>query len=150
MAVAEAAGRRWWADLADRARRWLGEALAHVIAMTRRIAAAAGLAGGDDGSMSITGNSVKLPQWLTLYLIAQLITSIWWAATLQSDVRYLQMRNTELWQKLEAVQLIQGQYDKNLVKYDSGLDERVRRSVRETMDDFGYLRVRPQGQEGER
>lgn len=45
--------------------------------------------GEDTSGMRVDGNRVNLPQWLFIYLIAQLIGSIWWAATLQSDVRYL-------------------------------------------------------------
>lgn len=84
----------------------------------------------DTSGMRVDGSRVNLPQWLFIYLIAQLIGSIWWAATLQSDVRYLQQDNVKVWQKVET-------HDLQLGK----LDEIVRRAVREAMDDAGYIRV---------
>jgi hypothetical protein len=58
--------------------------------------------GSVSDSLQISGNRVQLPQWLFLYLIAQLVGGVWWAATLQSDVRYLQQENAKLWQKVET------------------------------------------------
>lgn len=77
---------------------------------------------------------------IAIYLIGQLAGSIWWAATLSSKVAYLEQRQGELWQKLEANDLARS-------KLDSGLDERIRGKIRETMDDWGYLRVRPRKEE---
>jgi len=81
----------------------------------------------------------NVPPWLLpliIYLVGQLVGSIWWAATMQSDVKYLQAENLKLWQKIEALDL-------GREKLDSNLDERIRGKVRETMDDWGYLRVSP-------
>lgn len=84
----------------------------------------------DTSGMRVDGNRVNLPQWLFIYLIAQLIGSIWWAATLQSDVRYLQQDNAKAWQKIETHGL---QLDH--------MDETVRKAVREAMEDSGYVRI---------
>ena len=141
MAVADTAAPRWWATLPERAGRWAGEVLAHVAAMARNIGEAAGLLGEDDEAR-VNGRMVKLPQWLVLYLLGQLIGGIWWAATLQADVRYLQGENVKLWNKMEVLELRQG-------RVENGFDEKVRQKVRETMDDAGYLRVRPGRREGD-
>lgn len=84
----------------------------------------------DSSNMRVDSARVNLPQWLFIYLIAQLIGSIWWAATLQSDVRYLQAENVKVWQKVETQELQLEQ-----------LDRTVRRAVREAMEDAGYVRV---------
>jgi hypothetical protein len=77
---------------------------------------------------------------LVIYLIGQLAGGIWWAATLQSDVRYLQGENMKLWQQNEVLKL------KN-EKIETGFDEKVRAKVREILDDWGYLRVRSRKEE---
>ena len=88
----------------------------------------------------------SVPPWLVplvMYLIGHLVGSVWWAATMQSRLAYSEQRNVELWQLNES----------NRLKIDnlkSELDEKIRGKVRETMDDFGYLRVRPGSREGER
>jgi hypothetical protein len=75
----------------------------------------------------------SLPPWLlplVLYLIGQLVGSIWWAATMQSDVRYLQQENLKLWQKVET-------HDLELAQ----LDKIVHAAVRDAMQDADYVRV---------
>jgi hypothetical protein len=63
---------------------------------------------------------------LVLYLIGQLVGSVWWAATLQSDVRYAQREDAKIWQKVET-------HDLQLGK----LDTIVRNAVKEAMSDAG-------------
>lgn len=79
----------------------------------------------------------QLPPWilpLTIYLVGQLVGGVWWAAMMQSDVRYLQRQNEQLWQKVEV-------HDLQLGK----LDELVRRAVKEAMQDSDYVRIEKKG-----
>jgi len=81
----------------------------------------------------------SVPPWLlplVLYLVGQLVGSVWWAATMQSDVRYLQQENLKLWQKVETHDLQLGR-----------LDETVRKAVKEAMNDSNYVRVGKKGEE---
>ena len=113
------------------------EVVAAVVAKMSEVRDRMSIAPADDSAASVTGSKVQLPQWLFMYLVAQLVAGVWWAASLQSDVRYLQAENAKLWQKVELVTLQQADTEKRM-------DERIRAKVRETMDDAGYLlRVRP-------
>lgn len=73
---------------------------------------------------------------VVIYLIGQLCAGIWWAATSQSSLLYLQQRNGELWQLIETQRL-------RIDKLEREQNDTIRQKVRETMDDWGYLRVRP-------
>lgn len=78
-----------------------------------------------------------VPPWLVglvIYLVGQLVGSVWWAATMQSDVRYLQQENLKLWQKVETHDLQLGQQK-----------EQVRNAVKEAMADSSYVRVGKKG-----
>ena len=78
-----------------------------------------------------------LPPWLVplcMYLIGHLVGSIWWAATMQSNVTYLQQDSLRSWQKIET-------HDLQLGK----LDSIVRAAVKEAMHDANYVRVSKKG-----
>lgn len=80
-----------------------------------------------------------VPPWLlplVIYLVGQLVGSVWWAATMQSDVRYLQSENMKLWQKVET-------HDLQLQR----LDKIVRDAVKEAMSDANYVRIREKGEQ---
>jgi hypothetical protein len=87
-------------------------------------------------AMRVDSGRVNLPQWLFVYLIAQLIGSIWWAATMQSDVRYHRQENLKLWQKVET-------HDLQL----SRMDSMIRVAVKEAMADADYIRLRKNKEE---
>jgi len=93
----------------------------------------------DGSSLQVDRNRVNLPQWLFAYLIAQLVGGIWWAATLQSDVRYLQQENLKAWQKIETHELQLQQ-----------LDRLVRTAVKEALQDSGYVKIPSRRREEER
>lgn len=79
-----------------------------------------------------------LPPWvlpLAIYLVGQLVGGVWWAAMMQSDVRYLQQENAKLWQKVETHDLIMGR-----------LDSTVRNAVKEAMQDADYVRIPKKGE----
>lgn len=83
------------------------------------------------------------PSWvmpLVLFLVVQTGSGIWWAATSTSDVRYLQAENTKLWQEVGVLKL------KN-ERLETNFDEKVRSKVRETLNDWGFLRVSPRKDE---
>lgn len=77
---------------------------------------------------------------VVIYLVGQLCAGIWWAATSQSSILYLQQRNGELWQLIETQRL-------RVDKLERDQDQVIRNTVRETMDDWGYVRVRPRKEE---
>jgi hypothetical protein len=75
---------------------------------------------------------------ITLYLIGNLVTSIWWAATIQSNQQHQQVQITinqqqqqqemiKLWQKVET-------HDLQLAR----MDTMIRQAVREALVDAGY------------
>lgn len=79
-----------------------------------------------------------LPPWLlplVIYLVGQLVGSVWWAATMQSDVRYLQNENLKLWQKVETHDIMLGK-----------MDETIRRAVKDAMQDADYVRIQRKGE----
>lgn len=81
----------------------------------------------------------SVPPWLlplVIYLVGQLVGSVWWAATMQSDVRYLQTENIKLWQKVET-------HDLQIAQ----LDKIVRSAVKEAMSDANYVRIREKGEQ---
>lgn len=91
---------------------------------------------GDGGdNLAVTSGRVQVPQWLFIFLLGQLIGGVWWAASLQSDVRYLQADNVKLWQKVETQELKLGQIDKI-----------VREAVREALEDANYVHVKRKGE----
>ena len=97
----------------------------------------------DEIAAAVTKKPSGLPPWvlpLAIFLVTQLAASLWWAATSTSDIRYLQAENAKLWQEIGVLKL------KN-EKIETGFDEKVRVKVRETLDDWGYLRVRPRKDE---
>lgn len=57
----------------------------------------------NDSEFRANDRRVQIPQWLLLFLILQGAGIIWWAATIQSDLKYLQLENAKLWTRLEAV-----------------------------------------------
>lgn len=90
---------------------------------------------GNDDALHVTGSRIQLPQWLLVYLLGQLVGGVWWAATLQSDVRHLERDNTKLWQKVETHDLQLGLLDKT-----------VRTAVKEAMQDTDYIRLKRKGE----
>lgn len=92
----------------------------------------------DEIAAAVAKKPSGLPPWvlpLAMFLVTQLAAGLWWAATSTSDIRYLQTENAKLWQEIGVLKL------KN-EKLENGFDEKVRIKVRETLDDWGYLRVR--------
>jgi hypothetical protein len=89
------------------------------------------------------GSGINVPAsavvGFVMYLIAQTAGGIWWAATVQSRNEYLIDQNIKLWGKIET-------QDLQINRLESGLDERIRGKVRETMDDWGYLRTPRKGE----
>ena len=87
----------------------------------------------DPSAFRASGSGVNFPLGILLYLIAQLIGGIWWAATIQAKVDNLLLTNSELVQqnKLQDLQI-------NTLQ--NGLDERIRGKVKDVFDDWGYNR----------
>lgn len=80
----------------------------------------------------------SFPPWvlpLVMYLVGQLVGGVWWAAMMQSDVRYIQRENVKLWQKVETHDLQMGR-----------LDTIVRNAVKEAMQDSDYVRIPKKGE----
>lgn len=69
---------------------------------------------------------------LSIYLVGQLVGGIWWAATLQSDVKYQQQDSMKLWQKVET-------HDLQLAR----MEVLIRTSVKEALADAGIEHNRP-------
>lgn len=95
--------------------------------------------GGSSGSSSGINVPASAVVGFVMYLIAQTAGGIWWAATVQSRNEYLIDQNVKLWQKIET-------QDLQINHLESGLDERIRGKVRETMSDWGYLRISRKGE----
>jgi hypothetical protein len=93
----------------------------------------------DPGTFRASGSGVNFPLGIFLYLIAQLIGGIWWAATMQAKVDSLVSDNARLWQKIEAQEMVQN-------KLENGLDERIRGKVRETLSDWNYVHIPRKGE----
>lgn len=77
---------------------------------------------------------------LILYLVAQGVGGIWWAATMQSRVETLQIENGKLWDRI-------GLHDLQQNKIENNFDERVRGQVREALTDWGYIHIPRKGVE---
>lgn len=106
------------------------------------------MAGGGedlDGATARQLNEIKealnkkpsIPPWLIplmMWMVLQLVGSIWWAATKDSDIRYLQNENLKLWQKVETHDLMLGRMEKM-----------IRDAVKEEMADANYVRVGKKG-----
>lgn len=58
----------------------------------------------NDSEFRANDRRVQIPQWLLLFLILQGAGIIWWAATIQSDLKYLQLENAKLWTTLESTE----------------------------------------------
>lgn len=83
-----------------------------------------------------------VPPWLiglVIYLVTQLIGSIWWAATIQARQDFFILQVSEL---TERVGLLEMRLNKN----DTEFNEKVRGNVRETIDDLNLLRIRSKGE----
>lgn len=87
----------------------------------------------DDSIFRASGSGINFPLPVILYLIAQLIGSIWWAATMQNKVDNVKEVINELRQENKVLTL-------QVNKLENGLDERIRMKVRESFDDWGYVR----------
>lgn len=85
----------------------------------------------DPGTFRASGSGVNFPTAILLYLVAQLIGGIWWAATMQARQDYLTAENVKLWQKVET-------HDLQLAKMDS----LIRAAVKEAMQDADYIRLK--------
>lgn len=57
----------------------------------------------NDSDFRVNERRVQIPQWLLLFLVLQGGTGIWWAATMQSDLRYVQLENVKLWTKIQEL-----------------------------------------------
>ena len=60
----------------------------------------------DPGAFRASGHGINFPTAIFLYLIAQLVGSIWWAATIQAKSSFLEAENAKLWQKIETHDLL--------------------------------------------
>src|SRR6187431_2037624 len=79
----------------------------------------------ESDAASITGKSVRLPQWAAMALITWLVTSIWWAATMQADGRH----------ETEARLLLEGRVETFRVEVDA-----LRNRLSETQGALNELR----------
>ena len=52
--------------------------------------------GNDPGTFRASGHGINFPTVLFIYLLGQLIGGIWWAATLQARIGYLEVQNAKL------------------------------------------------------
>jgi len=93
----------------------------------------------DPATFRASGSGINFPTGVLLYLVAQLIGGIWWAATMQAKVDYLTAENAKVWQKNEVLEM-------RLSKADSEFSEKVRAKVRETIDDLNLIRIHRRGE----
>lgn len=76
----------------------------------------------NDSEFRANDRRVQIPQWLLLFLILQGAGIIWWAATIQSDLKYLQLENAKLWTRLEAV-------DRSIIDESKDLNAEIKNTV---------------------
>lgn len=101
---------------------------------------------GEDGESPSyrSGGGITLPPGLVvgfvLYLVAQGVGGIWWAATMQSRIDVLIADKERLWQKVEVLDL-------QNTNQQGNIDERIRGRVREALSDWGYIHVPRKGGE---
>jgi hypothetical protein len=81
----------------------------------------------DPGAFRASGHGINFPTAIFLYLIAQLVGSIWWAATIQAKSSFLEAENAKLWQKIEL-------HDLQLNRQESVIRAQVREFVGDEMD----------------
>lgn len=78
----------------------------------------------NDSEFRANDRRVQIPQWLLLFLILQGAGIIWWAATIQSDLKYLQLENAKLWTRLEAV-------DRSASDRSKELDSQIKNTIKD-------------------
>lgn len=92
----------------------------------------------NDSEFRANDRRVQIPQWLLLFLILQGAGIIWWAATIQSDLKYLQLENAKLWTRLEAVDRSANDRSKEL---DSEIKNTVKDEVANQLVNRGIVRL---------
>lgn len=98
----------------------------------------------NDSEFRANDRRVQIPQWLLLFLILQGAGIIWWAATIQSDLKYLQLENAKLWTRLEAV-------DRSASDKSKELDGQIKNTIKEEIANQlvnqlltrGVIRIQP-------
>lgn len=94
----------------------------------------------NDTELRINDRRAQIPQWLFLGLFVYGATGVWWAATLQSDVRHLEQENLKLWQEIRTAQLLLDKVEKDL---QDDMREEVKDEVTDQLLSRGIIRVSP-------
>ena len=102
---------------------------------------------GNDSEFRANDRRVQIPQWLLLFLIIQGAGIIWWAATMQSDLRYQEREKIRIEGKIDTQS---GQMEQEIKLYDLQRQkdvDRVRDQVRDEVANQllsrGIIRVQP-------
>lgn len=99
----------------------------------------------NDSEFRANDRRVQIPQWLLLFLIVQGATVIWWAATMQSDLRYQEREKLRLENKIDTEATTMKQeiklYDLQRQKDVERVRDQVRDEVANQLLSRGIIRV---------
>ena len=99
----------------------------------------------NDAEFRANDRRVQIPQWLLLFLIVQGAGIIWWAATMQSDLRYQEREKIRLESKIDTEVVTLRQeiklYDIQRQKDVDRVRDQVRDEVANQLLSRGVIRV---------